>query len=107
MNLDATLYPDRPEAPADLPTEADKADYVHRVCTAWDFGVPPTPGTVVLLAGWKDVFDRFTVPHSPGFHALRDWYGWEPVPRLPVFGRPMWQRLDALEDREDPCEMTV
>lgn len=107
MTLDATLYPELREAPEALTTDADRADYVHRVCTAWDFGVPPEPGTVNLLAGWKDVFDRFAIPHSPGFHALRDWYGWEPVPMLAVFGRPKWQQLDALEGRSDPCELTV
>ena len=24
--------------------------------------------------------DRFPVPDSPGYHAFRHWYGWDPVP---------------------------
>lgn len=106
MEIDATVYPDE-EPPAKLATAEDKADYVHRVCSAFDFGVPPEAETLRLFARWKDVFDRFPLSHSPAYHALRAWYGWEPVERSACFSEPGYRKLDAAEGREDGFEDRV
>jgi hypothetical protein len=102
MTIDHSVYPDI-EPPDDLPTDEDKADYIQRLCGAWDFGVVPEIATVRALAGWKDVFDRFPIPHSPAYHAFRTWFGWEPVASVPYPSRPLWEALDAEEGRTDPC----
>ena len=107
MNLDHSVYPDLAEPPLELIDDGDKADYVHRICGAWDFGVPPWPETVTLFSGWKDIFDRFPIPQSPSYHAFRDWFGWESVPRAEWFGQCAWELLDTFEDRKDPCDGLV
>lgn len=104
MNLDPSVYPDLEEPPLELSSDAEMADYVQRVCTAWDFGIPPMPETVTLFSGWKDIFDRFALSHSPGYHAFRDMFRWEAVPRTEWFGECAWEKQDALEDRTDPCD---
>jgi len=101
--LDHSVYPDLDLPPDELPTVEDEADYLHRVCTAWDFGVPPERSTIDLFSGWKDVFDRFPVKSSPAYHAFRRAFGWEPVDRLRHFGRAPFEILDGMEDRGDPC----
>ncbi|MBI4602137.1 MAG: hypothetical protein HY721_09275 [Planctomycetes bacterium] len=103
MEIDATVYPDR-EPPEDLATLEDKADYIHRICSAFDFGVPPEDATWRIFASWKEVFDRFPLAHSPAYHAFRDFYGWEPVPQLSWLGEPGYRKLDAAEEREDGFE---
>ena len=100
MNLDHTLYPELDEPPQALPTAEDQADYLDRLCAAWDFGVPPTADNLAGMARWRAVFDRFPLLHSPAYHALRDLYGW---PRLEPVSSPAaltWEKLDALEGRE-------
>lgn len=84
----------------------DKADYVHRICSAWDFRILPDPETFDLFSTWKNLFDRFPLPLSPAYHAFRSWFHWEPVP-MPKGLRgpePYHVHLDRLEGRpEDPC----
>jgi hypothetical protein len=53
--VDASVYPDQ-EPPEDLTTPEDKADYVYRICSAFDFGIPPEDATIQLLSTWKDIF---------------------------------------------------
>ncbi|MEW6752782.1 MAG: hypothetical protein AB1505_17655 [Candidatus Latescibacterota bacterium] len=106
MNIDAALYPDR-QPPARLDTPEDKADYLHRLCGAFDYGLPPPVDTLRVLRGWKDVFDRFALPGSPAYHALRAFYGWEEVPRLRYLAKPTYQVLDEIEGRADACEHLV
>ena len=107
MHIDESLYPELDQPPEDLPDDFAKADYVHRVCTAWDFGIMPDRATFDLFAAWKAVFDRFPVSTSPAYHALRAGFGWEPVPwpsgvRSPT---PRWEHQDRIEGRDaDPCE---
>lgn len=107
MYIDGTVYPDLAKPPTVLETPEDKADYVHRICAAWDFHVHPDPETFELFSGWKDVFDRFPISTSPAYHAFRAWFGWEPIPYpvgLPA-PTPLYVHLDRLEGRgEDPCE---
>jgi hypothetical protein len=106
MIIDHSIYPDI-EPPENLPTDEDKADYIHRLCGAWDFGIVPEPETMDELAAWKRVFDRFPITQSRAYHAMRAWFGWEPVASAPYPGTPYWQRLDEREGRTDPCEEWV
>lgn len=106
MIIDTSLYPDR-EPPSRLEAPEEKADYLHRVCGAFDYGLPPTGDTLKELRHWKDVFDRFALPASPAYHTLRSLYGWEEAPRLPYLGKPHYQVLDELEGRSDDCEWWV
>lgn len=107
MYIDTSVYPDYDEPPRLLQTIEAKADYVHRICAAWDFHIHPEPETFALFRGWREVFDRFPLPLSPAYHAFRAWFGWPPLPvpeniRGPV---PHYRELDRLERRgEDPCE---
>ncbi len=57
--IDHSVFPDCEDAPSTLETDEAKADYVHRVCSAWDFHILPEPETFGLFAQWKDVFDSF------------------------------------------------
>ena len=107
MILDPTVYPDLEEAPADLPEPGDKADYVHRLCSAFDFGIFPWPEDWRQLRGWKQIFDAFPLPHSPAYHTFRWWYGWEPVPAGSLGVNLRWQDQDLREGRTDPCEHMV
>ena len=106
MIIDRTVYPDV-EPPATLQSLADRADYMQRICAAFDFGVFPEETDWVTFAGWRDVFDRFPVPDSPGYHAFRHWYGWDPVPVERRLGIPAWKVADLHEGRSDSCEEMV
>ena len=104
--IDHSVYPDLDHPPDDLPTMEDRADYVHRISTAWDFHIHPEPETFELFSTWKDVFDRYPVLTSIGYHAFRDCFGWEPVAIPPGlhFPEPLYMVLDRLEGRgDDPC----
>jgi hypothetical protein len=106
LELDGSVYPDR-EPPSDLQTLEEKADYLARICGAFDNGVGPETYTLKLLSNWKDVFDRFPLKGSPAYHALRSYFGWEPVERLRWFGTPAYIKLDRMEGREDGFEDRV
>jgi len=108
--IDHSVYPDLDELPEILETAEARADYVHRVCSAWDYGVHPEPETFVLFERWREVFDRFPVPASPGYHAFRSWFGWPPVavPANIIGSTPRYTILDRLEERgADPCERMI
>lgn len=108
--LDHSVYPDMDEPPSRLDSAEAKADYVHRICSAWDYGVHPESETFQVLSGWKDVFDRYPVLTSPAYHAFRAWFRWEALPRPPGIPgpTPRYLILDRLEDRDDdPCENMV
>jgi len=110
MDLDASLYPDLEVPPTRLADLGEKADYLHRVCSAMDFQIFPEQATLKELAGWKDIFDQYPLPASPAYRALRGWFGWEPVkvPRGLPASRPRYLALDAAEDRgADPCESAI
>ena len=110
------LAPDRakprsaaPAAPAsELHSERygadEKADYVHRICGAFDHGIVPEKSTLELRSVWKEVFDRFPLRSSPAYHALRAFHGWNPLEKLPYLGDPAYVKLDRLEGREDGFE---
>ena len=107
MHIDASVFPDVDSPPQALDSPEDKADYVHRVCAAWDYGVPPDAETFALFCAWKDIFDRFPIVTSPAYHAMRAWFRWEAVPVPPGLHAPTprYQQYDELEGRPaDPCE---
>ena len=108
--IDHSVYPDLDEPPETLDTLYDKADYIHRICTAWDYGIHPEPETFELFSGWRDVFDQFPVSTSPAYHAMRAWFGWSAVPWPPGILPPVprWVHMDRMEGREgDPCENMI
>lgn len=107
MNIDHSVYPDVHPPPRDLPTLADKMDYLHRICGAFDFGIFPEESDWQAFAAWKEVFDRFPLADSPGYHTFRHWYGWEPVKPERRLGPPAWKLSDLREGRGDPCENLV
>jgi hypothetical protein len=101
--IDTTVYSDEP-APRELVSLAQKADYVHRVIAAFDFGLPPDAETLQLFSTWRDVFDTFPLAASPGYHALRSFYGWPPIDKDPFSDEPPYLRQDSREGRTDGCE---
>jgi len=108
--IDHSVYPDVDEPPVALETPEARADYVHRVCAAWDFHIHPEPETFELFSHWRDVFDRFPLPASPAYHAFRAWFGWEPLDVSPNLAgpTPYYVHLDRIEDRPpDPCEQLI
>ena len=101
--VDRSVFPDEPP-PVDFATLGEKADYLHRIVSAFDFGLPPDAATLRLLTGWKDVFDRFPLPSSPGYHALRAYFSWPVAEKAPFPTEPAYLRQDAFEGRIDGCE---
>jgi hypothetical protein len=71
MYLDTTVYRDLEEVPQVLESAEERADYVQRLCGAWDFGIVPDEETFALLAQWRAVFDRYPLRGSPAYHAFR------------------------------------
>jgi hypothetical protein len=109
-DLDHSVFPDLDELPDELPDSAARADYVQRICTAWDFGIHPDQQTFALFSAWREIFDRFPSLTSPGYHAMRAWFGWPalPYPKGVVGPTPRWAHLDRIEGRDDdPCEQLV
>ncbi|MBI4266733.1 MAG: hypothetical protein HY657_20390 [Acidobacteria bacterium] len=110
MHIDTSVYPDVDTPPQSLDSVEERADYVHRVCSAWDYGIHPDEDTFALFSEWKDIFERFPIVTSPAYHAMRAWFQWEPVP-VPTGLHPPTPRYveyDRLEGRdEDPCEQCI
>jgi len=109
-SIDHSVYPDLDQPPDELPDDSAKADYLHRICSAWDFGVMPDRETFDLFAQWKDIFDRYPVSASPAYHAFRSRYGWSAVQWPPGIKppTPRWEHQDRIEGRDaDPCEHMV
>lgn len=110
MYIDQSVYPELDDPPEALDTVEDRADYIQRICAAWDFYVHPEPETFALFSKWKEIFDRFPLPTSPAYHAFRAWFGWDAVlvpAGLPP-PTPLYVHLDRLEGRdEDPCSSMI
>lgn len=106
MYIDHSVYPDLDVLPQELSSPEDRADYVQRICAAWDFGVVPEWETFRLFATWRDVFDRYPLPHSPAYHAFRSWFGWPATEKGTVL-ETQSERLDRREGRADPCATMV
>ncbi len=103
-HIDHSVFPDVEEAPTGFASDVDRADYLHRICGAWDFDIYPEQGTFRLLKTWKDVFDRFPLSDSPAYHTFRRLFGWPDVPFAKNSSvRLTHEILDRAEGRgEDP-----
>ena len=105
MTLDGSVYPDRDAPPTTLDTDEEKADYVARICGAWDFGILPERDTFRLFASWRHIFERFPIDDSPAFHAFCHRYGW-PHGSGRIF-RAHYEVLDARDGRRDDYQDVV
>lgn len=101
MKLDHSVYPDLDSPPRELATPEEKADYLHRICGQWDYGIVPEPETFAQFAQWKDIFDRFPVRHSAAYHTFRFLFGWNPIAGQSL--RAGYELDDLKEGRSDPC----
>lgn len=99
LDLDLSVFPDLDSPPTMLVSDPDRADYIARVCGAWDFDIVPTPATFRLFATWRDVFDRYPLLDSPSYAAFRTIFRW---PRLPG-GRAMQADFERLDPGPDAC----
>ena len=106
QSLDCSVYPDQ-DPPKELMSEFQKADYLHRVVTAFDHGVVPDGPTLELLSRFREIFDRYPLNASPAYHALRSVFGWESVERLPFLSEPAYIKFDRVENRTDGCEEAI
>lgn len=81
--LDGALYPDI-DPPDELPTLADRVDFLARLCAAWDFGLLPEPATIdeIRRPEWRPAVDACRLLTSPAYHLLRRWHGLPPAPFL-------------------------
>jgi hypothetical protein len=103
-HIDPSVYPDvsgPSESPEESVTEEEKADYLRRICAAWDFDGCPEREAFQLLREWNEIFDRFSWNDSPAYHTFRRLFGREDVPPTPSpFGRLIYEILDRMEGRE-------
>ena len=103
--IDHSVYPDVEVLPEELVTEEQKADYIHRICAAWDFDIYPEAETFHLLRQWKEVFDQYPLDDSPAYHTFRRLFDWEErTPAKNTTVHLTYEILDRLEGRDpDPC----
>lgn len=106
LHIDESVYPDE-TPPTEFFTIHQKADYVHRIVSAFDFGLPPDAATLLLFSRWQEVFDAFPLPASPGYHALRSYFCWPAVKKEPFPSQPSYLKQDTAEGRIDGCEELV
>ncbi len=61
--IDGALYPDT-DVPDELPTLADRVDFLARLCSAWDFGLLPDRETVeeIRRLDWYEAVDATRLP---------------------------------------------
>ncbi len=95
MKLDYSLFPDVSELADTLTTDGDQADYLARVCGAWDFGIVPMLETFQLFRSWRSMFDRFPISGSPSYAAFRMLYGWPAI----ECGRVQLARYERIDER--------
>lgn len=83
FRIDASLYPDV-EPPATLDDAAARADFIERLCGAWDFGLLPDGSTIVEVRSplWREAVDLARLLTSPTYHLLREWHRLPPLPFL-------------------------
>ena len=100
--VDYSVYPEleETELPEDFTQLEVQADYIARVCAAWDFGVFPSWATFELLAGWREAFDVYPVPTSVAYHTFRSLFGWPPVES--EVWEADYEQHDRVEGRRDP-----
>ncbi len=109
--IDHSVFPDREsvdELKEEFSSDLERADYVERICSAWDFDIRPELPTFDLFRGWKDIFDQFPILNSPGYHTFRAMFRWEELKRVGgSFILPRYMVQDRFEERTDPCEHMI
>ncbi len=99
--IDARLYTER-KPPTDLNDESVAVDYMMRVCSAYDFQIPPSKEVTETLRHMRFIFDRYPLSSSIGYHALRRKFGWPELPFVGPIPNPAGDQ-DFWEGREpDP-----
>ncbi len=109
MELDYSLYPDLEESEwPTLPlTLEEQADYLHRLCSSWDFyGFAPDQASLRGLADWRDALQRFPILQSPAYCGLCDFLGIPHGPPEPYLGRLPWEEQDEFEGRVPDTTLT-
>lgn len=105
--IDHSVYPDLETAdlPVALVTDEERADYILRICAAWDFDIFPEQETLDVLQSFREAFDKYPLSHSPAYHTCRFLFGWPSVERRASESvRLTFAILDRLEERaEDRC----
>ncbi len=93
--LDGALYPET-DIPEALETQAERVDFLARLCAAWDFGILPRQATVTEIRKpeWAPAVEACRLLTSPAYHLLRRWHH---LPSLPYLG----QQIATI--RDDPC----
>jgi hypothetical protein len=83
--IDGALYPET-AVPEELPTLADRVEFLARLCAAWDFGLLPDRDTVeeIRRADWREAVDATRLLTSPAYHLVRTWHA---LPVLPYLGQ--------------------
>ena len=81
--IDGSLYPDC-DPPEQLEDVAARADFLARLCGAWDFGILPWPETVeeIRKPDWREAVDACRLQTSASYALLRRWHALEPLPYL-------------------------
>lgn len=101
--IDTSVYPDLDQMPTQLATPEEKADYLARICGAWDFGILPDRETFRLFRTWRDIFDSYPLLHSAAYAAFRSLYGWPSMTGGSVLAAD-YEAIDARwEHGDDPC----
>ena len=82
--IDTALYPELDTPPQQLLTVDDQADFIARMCGAWDFGIYPFPETIteVRKPEWREAVDRCQLHTSHTSYLLREWHGLSPLAYL-------------------------
>jgi hypothetical protein len=77
--IDGSLYPDEP-VPATIDSQADRVDFIVRLCGAWDFGLLPERATITEIrrSDWREAVDAARLLTSPSYHLIRIWHGLPP-----------------------------
>ena len=110
MELDYSLYPELEEGefPVALTTPQEQADYIQRVCAAWDFyGLCPDTATRAMMAGWREAFEAFPLAHSPGYGALCELFGFRSAPAAPYPQWLRWEEQDRTDGRDVQAELRL
>nr|MBI2905572.1 hypothetical protein [Chloroflexota bacterium] len=83
FRIDGALYPDV-TPPDTLDSQAEKVDFIARLCAAWDFGLLPDRETIEEIRRdvWRSTVDQCRLLTSPTYHLLRQWHDLPPLPFL-------------------------
>ena len=83
FRIDGALYPDV-TPPDGLDSQAERVDFIARLCAAWDFGLLPDWETIeeIRREAWHAAVGECRLLTSPTYHLLRQWHNLPPLPFL-------------------------